>query len=103
MFSGLYPKTKGAEQVKEELWNNYSSETIKEKLYHLESICNAIENAGLPNAECMDLDDVWRIVRDEDLSVNDLINNFVEVSNILLNIREQVEQIRELESDEDGE
>lgn len=103
MISGLYPKTKGAEQVKEELWSA-SEEVIKEKLYHLESICNAIESAELPDAECMDLDEVWQIIREEDLSFNDLIDNFVDVSNILLQIREQVQQIRELEEqEEDGE
>lgn len=100
MISGLYPNTKGAEKIKEDLMNS-PKEIIKEQLYSLRAIRGIISSAELPNAEYMDLDEVWKILREEDLTFNDLVDNFVMASNMLLNIRTILEDLEEKEEEID--
>lgn len=53
----------------------------------IEKIKNEIKKADLPQGDYMDLEEVWNILRDEDLSFNDVLEGLVKVTNTLLNIR----------------
>lgn len=98
MISGLYQNTKGAERIKEDLMKA-PEELIKEQLYSLRSIRGIVASAELPTAEYMDLDEVWKILREEDLTFNDLVDNFVTAINILLNINTILENLEEKEEE----
>lgn len=53
----------------------------------IEKIKEEINKADLPQGDYMDLEAVWDIIRDEDLSFNDVFEGLVKVTNALLNIR----------------
>lgn len=53
----------------------------------LEKIEEEINKADLPQGDYMDLEAVWEILRDEDLSLNDVLEGLVKMTNALLNIR----------------
>lgn len=53
----------------------------------IEKIKEELNKADIPMGDYMDLEKVWDILRDEDLSFNDVIEGLVKVTNALLNIR----------------
>lgn len=53
----------------------------------INKIIEEINKAGLPQGDYMDLEAVWEILREEDLSLNDVLEGLVKMTNALLNIR----------------
>lgn len=53
----------------------------------INKIIDEINKADLPLGDYMDLEVVWEILRDEDLSLNDVLEGLVKMTNALLNIR----------------
>lgn len=53
----------------------------------INKIIEEINKADLPQGDYMDLEAVWGILRDEDLSLNDVLEGLVKMTNALLNIR----------------
>lgn len=53
----------------------------------INKIIEEINKADLPHGDYMDLEAVWDILRDEDLSLNDVLEGLVKMTNALLNIR----------------
>ena len=53
----------------------------------INKIIEEINKADLPQGDYMDLEAVWEILRDEDLSLNDVLEGLVKMTNALLNIR----------------
>lgn len=53
----------------------------------INKIIEEINKADIPQGDYMDLEEVWNILRDEDLSFNDVLEGLVKVTNALLNIR----------------
>ena len=53
----------------------------------INKIIDEINKADLPPGDYMDLEAVWEILRDEDLSLNDVLEGLVKMTNALLNIR----------------
>ena len=57
----------------------------------IEKIKEELNKVDFPMGDYMDLEKVWDILRDEDLSFNDVIEGLVNVTNALLNIRAIIE------------
>ena len=57
----------------------------------IEKIIEEIKKADLPQGDYLDLEKLWEILRDEDLSFNDVLEGLVKVTNALLNIRAIIE------------
>lgn len=53
----------------------------------LEKIEEEINKIDLPMGDYFDLEKFWKIVRDEDLSFNDVFEGFAQAMNTLVNIR----------------
>lgn len=53
----------------------------------INKIIEEINKADLPQGDYMDLEAVWEILRDEDLSLNVVLEGLVKMTNALLNIR----------------
>lgn len=53
----------------------------------IEKIKEELNKADLPQGDYMDLEAVWEILRDEDLSLNDVLEGLVKMTNALFNIR----------------
>lgn len=53
----------------------------------INKIIEEINKADLPQGDYMDLEAVWEILREEDLSLNDVLEGLVKMTNALLNIR----------------
>ena len=54
-------------------------------------IIEELNKAALPQGDYMDLEKLWEILRDEDLSLNDVLGGLVTMTNALLNIRAIIE------------
>lgn len=88
MISGLFNGTKGAKAYKAEAMKE-TPEEIANKLYYLGAINNMICDAEIPPlASEMVETKVWDVIRDEDVSFNDIVHTMVDVSNTLLQIRD---------------
>ena len=53
----------------------------------MNKIIEEINKADLPKGDYMDLEAVWEILRDEDISLNDVLEGLVKMTNVVLNIR----------------
>lgn len=68
-------------------WIKMKVDEGKEMKEKIDLIIAEIVKADLPTGDYMDLEAVWDILRDEDLSLNDVLEGLVKVTNALLNIR----------------
>lgn len=57
----------------------------------IEKIIEELNKADLPQGDYMDLEKLWNVIRDEDVSFNDILESFANVTNAILNIRAIIE------------
>lgn len=57
----------------------------------INKIKEEINKADLPVGDYMDMDTLWDILRCDDISLNDVLEGFVKMTNTVLNIRAIIE------------
>lgn len=91
-ISGLFPNTQGAKDFKKKAMEQ-DPKVIAEKLYYLAAINSKVEHMEIPQrAAEMDYDLMWDVLKDEDISINDLVHSFVDLTNDIIYIRDLLEK-----------